>query len=136
MGIPDGAHTHGSGGSGLGTALLVLSGAALAVKLAAPVAAAVGELVHVVLVLVAVVAGVAGACLLGFCTWRLYRWRQSGAARALPPGMARAAQSLPPPQRAALPPAAGQVHIHHHWHGVTAEDVAAILAREDPPRPG
>jgi hypothetical protein len=33
MGIPDGAHTHGSGGSGLGTAVLVLIGAVLAVKL-------------------------------------------------------------------------------------------------------
>jgi len=37
---------------------------------------------------------------------------------------ARAARPLPP-QRAALPPAAGQVHLH--FHGVTAEDVAAII---------
>jgi hypothetical protein len=98
MGIPDGAHTHSSGGRGLGTALLVLSGAALAVKLAAPVAAAVGELVHVVLVLVAVVAGVAGVCLLGFCTWRLYRWRQSGAARctSTTTGMASPPRTSPP----------------------------------------
>jgi hypothetical protein len=135
MWIPDGAHTHGSGGGGFGTALLVLAGAALAVKLAAPVAEAVGELVHVLLVLVAVVAGTAGACLLGFCAWRLYRWRQPGAARvtALSPGVARAAQPLSAPQRsaAALPPADGPQEIHLHLHGVSAEDVAAILARQN-----
>ena len=34
MGIPDGAYTHGSGGSGPGTAALVLIGTALAVKAA------------------------------------------------------------------------------------------------------
>jgi hypothetical protein len=92
MGIPDGAHTHGSGGSGLGTALLVLAGAALAVKLAAHAAAAVGELVHVLLVVVAIVAGVAAAALLGLCAWRLYRWRHPGAAHTttLPPAVTRA----------------------------------------------
>jgi hypothetical protein len=39
MGIPDGAHTHGSGG-GIGAAVLVIVGAALALKLAGPVVAA------------------------------------------------------------------------------------------------
>jgi hypothetical protein len=48
--IPDGAHTHGSGGSGLGPAVLVLVGAALAVKLAGPVLGAVSELVHMLLI--------------------------------------------------------------------------------------
>ncbi len=52
MGIPDGAHTHGSGGSGLGTALLVLAGAALAVKAAPAVLGAAAELLHVVLIVV------------------------------------------------------------------------------------
>jgi hypothetical protein len=37
----------------------------------------------------------------------------------------RAAQPLPEPQRAAIGESA--VHIHHHWHGVDAEDVAAII---------
>jgi hypothetical protein len=26
-------------------------------------------------------------------------------------------------------PARQEVHVHHHWHGVGAEDVAAVLAR-------
>jgi hypothetical protein len=24
-----------------------------------------------------------------------------------------------------------EVHVHHHWHGVSAEDIAAILRRYD-----
>ena len=31
------------------------------------------------------------------------------------------------PEPRALPPRQ-EVHVHHHWHGVTAEDVAAIIA--------
>jgi hypothetical protein len=44
-------------------------------------------------------------------------------------GVARAAQPLAEPRRstAALPPAGGQLHLH--FHGLTAEDIAAILAR-------
>jgi hypothetical protein len=42
--------------------------------------------------------------------------------------MARAAQRLPePPGRAIEPPA---VHVHHHWHGVNAEDVGEIIRRQ------
>jgi hypothetical protein len=73
MGIPDGAHTHGSGGNGLGTAVLVLLGAALAFKVAGPVAAAVGELVHILLNAVAVIVGVAAVGLVAFIVYRLRR---------------------------------------------------------------
>jgi hypothetical protein len=31
------------------------------------------------------------------------------------------------PEPRALP-ARQEVHVHHHWHGVTAENFAAILA--------
>jgi hypothetical protein len=134
MGIPDGAHTHGSGSGssgGLSTALLVLVGAALAVKLAGPAAAAVGELVHVLLVVVAVVGGAAGACLLGFCAWRLYRWRHEDAARTLaaPPSRVRAARPLPEPQpeRRAIEP--GQ-QLHLHFHGTDPAEVAEIIRRQ------
>ena len=44
MGIPDGAHTHGSG---LGAALLVILGAALFVNAAPVVLGAAAELLHV-----------------------------------------------------------------------------------------
>jgi hypothetical protein len=66
MGIPDGAHTHGSGG-GLGTVVLVVLGAALAVKLAGPVVASVGELFHVLVIAAGVIVGVS-ATALGACS--------------------------------------------------------------------
>jgi hypothetical protein len=144
MGHPDGAHTHGHGGGGLGTALLVLAGAALAVKLAGPVAAAVGELVHVLLLVVAIVAGMAGTCLAGLLAFRVRR-RLDGAARAALPnpgavsplhGVARAAQPLPAPQperRAIERP--GESHWHVHIHGADAETIAQALRRLDDERP-
>jgi len=62
------------------------------------------------------------------------------AARARPPlhralyplhGVTRAAQPLPQ-----APPAIERPHeVHLHLHGVSAEDIAAILAREAPPGP-
>ena len=81
------------------------------------------------LIALAVIGGLAAVTLVAYIAWRVHRSRHPGAARteALPPGAARAAQPLPPPQQPALPSADGQVHIHHHWHGVTAEDVAAII---------
>jgi hypothetical protein len=135
MGVPDGAHTHGhGGGSDLGTALLVLFVAALVVKAAAAVLGAAAELLHVFLIVAGVVVGTGAAGLVGLLIWR---WRRSEAARAagqlhgaaVPPlhGEARAAQPLPQPR-----PAIEQ-HVHHHWHGVSAKDVAAILRRQDQP---
>jgi len=137
MRIPGGAHTHGSGGSGLGTALLVLVGVALAVKLAGPVLGAVGELVHVLLVAVFIIAG-AGAA--GVVTLLTLKWRgaRADAARIMPPlrqQMVRAASPLPQERRAAQLPAESQRELpgglHLHFHGVTAEDIAAILDRRD-----
>jgi hypothetical protein len=72
MGHPDGAHSHGSGGGGLGTAILVIVGAALAVKLAAPTAAAVANLITIVLWAVAILAGPA---VTSGAAYAIYRWR-------------------------------------------------------------
>ena len=96
------------------------------VAIARPVAAAaaVAELVHTLLIIAAVLLGLAFVALVGFVAYRLrHRRNLPGAARAIPP--ARAAQPLPEP-RTALGQAP-EVHVHHHWHGVDAEDVAAIL---------
>jgi hypothetical protein len=27
-------------------------------------------------------------------------------------------------------PARQEIHVHHHWHGVSADEIAAILARQ------
>ena len=82
MGIPDGAHTHGSGGSGIGAAVLVVIGAALVVKLAGPVLDAAAELLRVLLIATGVIVGVGAASLVGLIAWR---WRsRKDAARAMP----------------------------------------------------
>jgi hypothetical protein len=108
MGHPDGAHTHGSGGSGLGTAVLVVIGAALAVKLAGPVLDAAAELLRVLLIAAGVIVFVGAASLVGLIAWR---WRsRKDAARAMPPGtlVARAAPPLPQARRTAELPATPQ----------------------------
>jgi hypothetical protein len=59
----------------------------------------------------------------------------NGPYRAPPiPRSGAAAHPLPPP-----PPAieqAPEVHVHHHWHGVSAEDVAAIVRDGNAVNPG
>jgi hypothetical protein len=119
--------TGGSGGSGLGQLLAAIGVLLIIAAVAGPVVAAVGTLVHVLLVVVAVVAGIAGAALVAYVAWRLHRWRHPTAARvtALPSGVPRAAQPLPEPQRSALE----RPEMHLHFHGVSAEDVAAIIAQ-------
>jgi hypothetical protein len=130
MRIPDGAHTHGSADSGLGTALLVLAGAALAVKLAAPVAAAVGELVHVLLVLWPSWPGPrergCSASARGACTAGATQARP--APQPSPPGVVRATRPLPPSHVRAIE---APKEVHLHFHGVTGEEIAAIIARHE-----
>ena len=130
------AHPRG-GGSGLGTAIVVLVGAALAVRLAGPVMAAVSELVYVLMIVVAVTAGIGAVGLVGLLAWRWRRTRLTAARARLPgavpplPGVTRAAQPLPEPRRRVLAPPDDTREIHLHLHGVSAEDVAAILERRE-----
>jgi len=73
----------------------------------------------------AVIVGAGAAGLVGLLVWRLRRTRM-GAARTMPPlpsNVARAAQPLPQARPA--------IEQHVHFHGLSAEDVAAILARRD-----
>jgi hypothetical protein len=107
----------------------VIFGAALAVKLAGPMVAAVGELLHIVLIVAAVIVGAGAAGLVGLLAWRWRRWRSDAARTESPRALApvRAAQPLAEPRRAIE--RAPEVHLH--LHGVSAKDIAAILARQD-----
>jgi hypothetical protein len=127
--------TTDDGGGGLGAAVLVLLGVAAVAAVAGPVVAAVAELVPVILIVAGVILGLRAVGLVALLAFRVRR-RLVGAARVtLPnpgaesplPRVARAAQPLPKPQRRALPPEAGQLHLH--FHGVSAEDAAAIRER-------
>ena len=125
--------TDGGGGSGLLELMAAIVVIAVVVSVAGPVVAAVGELVHILLIAVAVIGGLAAVGLVAFIAYRVRRRRSLPvAARVLPsPVQARAAQPLPEP-RTALGHAP-EVHVHHHWHGVSAEDVAAVLDRRHDP---
>jgi hypothetical protein len=66
-GHPDGAHTRGSGGSGLGELVAIL----LAVALLGPaVAAAAAGLLHLVLIVAGVIVGVGATVLAALLVWR------------------------------------------------------------------
>jgi hypothetical protein len=125
--------------SGAGTAVLVVLSAVVVVRIAGPVLAAVAGLLHVFLIVAGVIVAVGAASLVGLLAWRWRRWHQD-AARAMPPlpsKVARAAQPLPKAQPARVLPAERQrelpTEVHFHLHGVSAEDVAAIIARRDRP---
>lgn len=132
------AFAGGASVTGLGgRAAAVIGAVILAAAIAGLIAAAAAELLRAVLIAAAVIfalAGAAGAALLA------YRIRHGRTPQALPAHRARvavrpqppppvprqAADPLPGPQRPAIK-APREVHLH--FHGVTAEDVAAILAR-------
>jgi hypothetical protein len=97
------------------------------------------ELLQVFLILAGVIVGVGAAGLVGLLTWR-WRRTQADAARAMPPlptKMARAAQPLPKAWPVhALPaefPRELPAEVHFHLHGVSADEIAAILRRQDQP---
>jgi hypothetical protein len=115
--------TDDGGGSGLGVVALVILAAAV---LGPAVAAAVAELLHLLVMVIVVLAAVAGAGLVALGAWRL---RHSGPNRVTAvsfprPLPQRPAESLTAPQRPAIERPA---EVHLHFHGVSAEEVAAVL---------
>jgi hypothetical protein len=90
----------------------------------------------VLLIVAGVIVGVGAIGLAALIVWRWHRYRHPGAARAMAPfsgavlplrGVARAAHPLPKPQPALERPP----DIHLHLHGVSAGDIAALLARHE-----
>ena len=125
--------TTDGGGGGAGLAVLALIAAAV---LAVPVLTALArvlEVLAVVLGAVAVLAVLAGA---GAVVYRLRRG-PAPAPRGRPghirvthlPPAAGPAEPLPAPRREAI--GAPRPEVHVHFHGVTAEEVAAIIARQN-----
>jgi hypothetical protein len=121
--MKDGAHTHGTGG-GIGAALAIGLGAVLAASIAGPVAAAVGELVRLVVIAVAVILGLGVAAVVALLVYRVRHRRAIPPPPVLyPPPPARPVQARTHPQAIERPA------VHLHFHGITAEDVAAILGQ-------
>jgi hypothetical protein len=117
---PSGAHTHPQmGGGGSGNGWLVILGAIAVAAIAGPAAHAIRDLITVVAITGAVVLAAAGAA--AVLTYRVRRRD----ARAL---TQRGIRALPVPEQRALGRAQ---EVHLHFHGISAEDVAAIIARQD-----
>jgi hypothetical protein len=93
--------------------------AAVVLAAAAPVLLAVLHALLIAAVVLVVLAAATGAA---FAVWRVRR------AAPAPPWQ-RGALQAPRPSRA-LPEPRPAIEQHVHFHGVTAEDVAAILARQ------
>jgi hypothetical protein len=119
-------------GSGAGTAILVVLAVAL---LAGPVLAAAAALVDALIMAALVVLAVLVVAAVGVVVFRVRRRRAVAAAGGRPwlavgdpvaplPG---AAQDRTGPR--ALPPRQ-ELHVHHHWHGVSAEQVAEVIRQE------
>jgi hypothetical protein len=123
MGHPDGAHTHG-GGSGLGPVLLVILAVVL---LGPPAVAAAGELLNLIVIVAAAIVGLAAAAVVALVASRVHRRRAGAAARVSLPALPTppALQARAEPRPAIERPA----EVHLHFHGVPAEDVAAIIER-------
>ena len=135
----DGAHTHhhGPSGTGIGTAVALGAGLALAASLASAVAA----IVHLLLIALAITGGLALTTLV---TWVVivYR-RQQAHYRTVPASIAEDREVVSLRQAitelqaqlyaarcAQLAAGQAETHRHLHLHGLTADQVAAILAAE------
>jgi hypothetical protein len=117
---PSGAHTHPEmGGGGGRNRWLVILGAITLAAITRPVAHAIRDLIMMLGITVAVLLAAAGTAAV-----LTHRVRGRGA-RAL---TRRGMPALPAPEHRAL----GRAHeVHLHFHGVSADDLAAIIARHD-----
>jgi hypothetical protein len=116
---PSGAHTHPElRGSGGGNGWLVVLGAVVVAAIAGPVAHAIGDLIEALAIIVAVILAIAGLAAVLTC-WIRHRYTR--------PQTQRAVRTLQAPEPPAL---GGAQEVHLHFHAVTAEDIAAIIARQ------
>jgi hypothetical protein len=129
MGIPDGAHTHGGGGFDPMPILIIIG----AIALAGPVAAAAAELLHLLVIVLAVLAGVMGAGVMAYVAFRVSRGRQE-------PARALYRVTPAPPKPRALPSEPGPAieaprQLHLHFHGTDPADVAELIRRQQDGQP-
>jgi hypothetical protein len=130
---PSGAHTHPGSGGGLGLAVAVIAAAAVAV----PVIGALARLAEVFVITLGAVVVLALAAGTGLAVYRARRgsapapgWRANYIGATTVPPAARPGESVTAPRQQAIGQAP-EVHVHHHWHGVDAADVAAIIAAQN-----
>ena len=114
----------------------------MAASVAGPVVHAVTDLIDAVLIAVAVVVGLARTAGATLVAWRLRHWVPHGAPLVPRPRRVHHREAVTSRRGPAALPAADRPaierpsEIHLHLHGVSAEDVAAIIARQGIPGAG
>ncbi len=117
---PSGAHTHPQmDGSSGGNGWLVILSAIVLAAIADPAAHAISDLIKVLAITAAVVLAA-----VGLAAALAYRMRHRDT-RTLPQ---RGMRALSAPEQRVLGRAQ---EVHLHFHGVSTEDVAAIIAQQD-----
>jgi hypothetical protein len=114
--------TGGSGGGGAIAA--VVAGMILATALAGPVVHAAVGLLHLVVIILAIVFALALVSVIALMAFRVHRRNQVPAVQVLQLRKTRV-QEIPASEVPALPAPSPELHLH--FHGVDAEDVAAII---------
>jgi hypothetical protein len=128
--LPDGAHTHGHGGGAAGAAVLVVLAVIVIAAIAGPVIHAAELIAEVMLIAAASIAGLAVLVGAAFLAGRLHR-RHARTQHG--PIVLRSPQKLSAPDTAPRQlenHASGDRALHIHFHGLSAAEVAAILARQ------
>lgn len=122
----------GGGGGGAGTAAIFVAAVLVLAAVMGPIVRAVTDLVEVAAIITAAVLGLVLAGGGAFVVWRLRHSRANAPLMVsrVSPVTYRASTALPVPQvsAAALPPAQGAT-VHLHFHGMSAGDIAAIVAQ-------
>jgi hypothetical protein len=124
-------HRPSGGGSGAIAAAAALLALVVVASIAGPVVHAAVELVRVVLITAGVLLGLGLAGGLAIVAWRRRQDRQAAprVVGVVTPGLPKPAGALPAPRRPRIG-APGEVHLH--FHGMTAEEAAAIVRQAHP----
>ena len=124
MGHPDGAHTHGGGG-----VLDAVVPFAVVLGCAYVLAAVIGALIHLLIIVAVTTGAVFVAAIAGVVVVRLCVGTRPAAQNRL-----LVQRSQPPPRPVQAPAPAPAIEAprqnHIHFHGVTAADVAAVLREQ------
>jgi hypothetical protein len=119
--------TTDGGGAGASLLIALVVVIVFAAATAGPVVHAAEDLVRILLITAAVLAGLVVGAVIGALAWRARHPRQNS---TTPESFAAADQLRAMQARTAPRELPAQVHNHVHIHGLSAEDVAAVVARQ------
>jgi hypothetical protein len=130
-----GLHCDGCGNGSGGGILAVIIGLVIIGAIAGPVVAAVTAVVEAVLAAAVALAALAVAAAAGYLAWRHRHPRRAPSWAADPRTSAPLARSQAAgltPRQAGRELPSPQIHNHFHLHGLSDDQLAALINRKDP----